>query len=57
MAIPKALKEILVCPQCKGDLAFRDAEAQVVCAACKLVYPVVDDVPVMLVDEASPLQR
>lgn len=57
MAIPKELKEILVCPRCKGDLGFHDAEQEIVCAACKLVFPVVDDIPVMLVDEAKPLVR
>jgi uncharacterized protein YbaR (Trm112 family) len=57
MAIPRELKEILVCPRCKGDLAFRDAENEIVCGVCKLVFPVIDDVPVMVVEEAKPLSR
>lgn len=55
MAIPDALKPLLVCPRCKGELEFRDARDEIVCRACALVYPVRDDIPVMLVSEARPL--
>ena len=45
--------EVFVCPQCKGSLA---AEAETLrCAACRLAYPVVDGVPVLLIEEAVPL--
>jgi uncharacterized protein YbaR (Trm112 family) len=55
MALSADLLSILVCPQCKGDLAY-DAEAQTLtCAQCRLRYKVVDDIPVMLVDEAERL--
>ena len=56
MAIAPELKEILACPKCKGELEFRDAEDQIVCHHCKLVYRVEDDIPVMLIDEARPLE-
>lgn len=56
MALAAELKEILACPKCKGELEFREAEKQIVCRACKLVYRIEDDIPVMLVDEAKPLQ-
>jgi uncharacterized protein YbaR (Trm112 family) len=56
MSVADALKQLLVCPQCKGPLEFYDARAEIVCRACALVYPVRDDVPVMLVSEAKPLQ-
>ena len=56
MPLEKELKEILVCPKCKGDLDFREPQDQIVCAACRLVYPIVDDIPVMLVEEAKPLR-
>jgi len=56
MAIAPELKEILACPKCKGELEFRDAQDQIVCHHCKLVYRVEDDIPVMLVDEARPLE-
>lgn len=42
-----------MCPGCKGDLAY-DATAQTLtCGACRLRYKVVDDIPVMLVEEAE----
>lgn len=49
------LLEILVCPACKGPLENRKAGHELVCKACKLAYPVKDDIPVMLEDEARPL--
>ena len=53
------LLEILVCPVCKGPLENRKLSgqpgAELVCKACKLAYPVKDDIPVMLEDEARPL--
>ena len=53
MALSADLLSILVCPQCKGDLAY-DAQAQTLtCARCRLRYKVVDDIPVMLIDEAE----
>ena len=47
------LRAILACPRCKGDL--RDEESELVCAPCKLAFPIRDDIPVMLVDEARQL--
>lgn len=55
MALSKDLLDILACPQCKGDLRLTDAGDGLVCPACRLVYPIRDDIPVMLVDEAQPL--
>ena len=46
------LLEILVCPVCKGSLDYRKAQEELVCGACRLAYPVKDDIPVMLEDEA-----
>ncbi|WP_293785929.1 Trm112 family protein [uncultured Aeromicrobium sp.] len=54
MNLDPALLEILVCPQCRSAL-FVDADAdELICNACALAYPVRDDIPVMLVDEARP---
>jgi uncharacterized protein YbaR (Trm112 family) len=51
----RKLLEILVCPLCKGPL-IHDAEAQeLVCKADRLAYPIRDDIPVMLEDEARRL--
>ena len=48
----KRLLEILVCPSCKGPLLYKRAEAELICRACRLAYPIQDDIPVMLEDEA-----
>jgi uncharacterized protein len=48
----KRLLDILVCPSCKGPLLYKRAEAELICRACRLAYPIQDDIPVMLEDEA-----
>lgn len=55
MAINKELLEILACPKCKGDIKLNDKEDGLVCEKCKLLYPIRDGIPVMLIEEASPL--
>ncbi len=50
--IAKELLEILVCPQCKGELTHILAPEALDCPVCQLSYPVRDGIPVMLVDEA-----
>lgn len=50
MNIPAALMEIIVCPDCHGELAVTGEE--LVCQGCGLAYPVIDDIPVLLVDRA-----
>ena len=57
MSVDPQLLEILVCPKCKGDLEYRESENVLVCQACSLSYPVRDDIPIMLLDEATPLSR
>lgn len=46
------LLDILVCPVCKGRLIFDKAKLELVCRADRLAYPIRDDIPVMLEDEA-----
>jgi uncharacterized protein YbaR (Trm112 family) len=56
--VPGDLLEILVCPQCKGGLHLqaRDgAHDALDCSVCGLRYPIEDGIPVMLVEEAQPL--
>lgn len=53
MALSNDLLSILVCPACKGDLAYDTSANTLTCNACRLKYKVVDDIPVMLVDEAE----
>ena len=55
MSLSPQLLEILVCPKCKGTLEYRESESALLCQACRLRYPVRDDIPVMLIDEATPL--
>jgi uncharacterized protein YbaR (Trm112 family) len=55
MTLAPELLEILVCPQCKGDLEYRRDPESLVCHACRLVYRVDEGIPVMLIDEATPL--
>ena len=52
--IDPALLEIIVCPDCRGELAVVTGTdgTELVCQACGLAYPVRDDIPVLLVDEA-----
>lgn len=54
MALHPELLRILCCPACKGDLEVLGAEEGLHCAACGVVYPIRDEIPVMLVDEAVP---
>ncbi len=55
MSLTPQLLAILVCPKCKRPLENRERESTLVCPACRLAYPVRDDIPIMLIDEASPL--
>lgn len=46
------LLEILVCPICKGKLIYRKQDQELVCKGDRLAFPIRDDIPVMLEDEA-----
>jgi len=52
-AIPAAIRELLVCPKCRGRLDDAPAKDALNCAACSLSYPVRDGIPVMLMDQAT----
>ena len=49
------LLDILVCPICKGPLIYRKTEGELICKADRLAYPIRDDIPVMLEDQARKL--
>ncbi len=53
MAINQELLEILVCPACKSEVELTTDEKGLKCVACHRVYPIRDDIPVMLVDQAT----
>lgn len=52
MAVSQDLLDILVCPVCKEPVRLSEDKTGLKCSACKRVYPIRDDIPVMLVDEA-----
>jgi uncharacterized protein YbaR (Trm112 family) len=52
MPLPKDLLDILACPQCKGAVIYHPARLEICCDICHLAFPVRDDIPVMLIDEA-----
>jgi uncharacterized protein YbaR (Trm112 family) len=51
--LDKELLEILVCPKCKGELAYESEKDQLICSNCRLVYHIKNDIPVMLIDQAE----
>lgn len=53
MAISQELLELLACPACKAKVELKPDGSGLKCVECKRVYPIQDDIPVMLVDEAK----
>ncbi len=53
--VDKDLLEILACPQCKGGVQFNEEENTLLCSSCNLIYEIRNDIPIMLVDEATPV--
>lgn len=49
------LMELLVCPKCKGELVYQEKPESLVCARDRVRYPVRENIPILLVDEAEPL--
>ena len=54
--LKKELLEILACPQCKGHVVLNKELNGIICPSCRLLYEIRDDIPIMLIDEARPLQ-
>ncbi len=52
MNLDPRLLDVIVCPACRGDLAVDETAGELVCSVCERAYPVRDDIPVLLVDEA-----
>ena len=57
MTISKELLDILACPKCKGTILLNEAQDGLICNQCKLIYEIRDSIPIMLIDEAKPLQE
>jgi uncharacterized protein YbaR (Trm112 family) len=51
----KKLLEILACPVCKGPLVYREKAGELICKADRLAYPIKDEIPLMLEEEARRL--
>ncbi|HXZ24590.1 MAG TPA: Trm112 family protein [Nitrospiria bacterium] len=55
MTISTELLAILACPKCKGEVQLTPKQDGLICQTCRVKYPIKDDIPVMLIDEAIPL--
>ncbi len=54
MALSERLLEILICPNCHGEVVYHEQQSIIECRGeCRYRYPVRDDIPVMLIDEAE----
>ncbi|HDN58719.1 MAG: Trm112 family protein [Candidatus Neomarinimicrobiota bacterium] len=51
--LSKELLEILACPKCKGDLIYDEENQWLICENCRLRYPIKDDIPIMIIEEAE----
>ena len=53
MPVDRELLEILACPNCKTPVRLVNDNQGLKCDKCRRVYPIKDDIPVMLIDEAT----
>jgi len=53
MPLSQELKQVLACPQCKGELVFREEASEIDCEACGLTFPIEDGTPVLVLEEAQ----
>jgi hypothetical protein len=53
MAISQELLEILACPACKAEVRLTPDQQGLECIECHRIYPIRDDIPVMLIDQAT----
>lgn len=54
--INEDLLDILVCPKCKGPVILTEKKDGLHCVACKLIYEIRDDIPIMLIDQAKKVE-
>ncbi len=57
MGLDQQLLDILVCPQCKGELALIEGGVNLLCERCKFKYPVRDGIPIMVIEEALDMRQ
>lgn len=51
------LLEIIACPKCKEEITFDKPNNELVCNKCRLAYPIVEDIPIMLITKARDLNN
>ncbi len=56
MSIDRELLAILCCPKCKGEIYLSQGGEGIICDRCRLLYPIIDDIPVMLIEEAGEMK-
>jgi uncharacterized protein len=56
MTLSKELLDILACPKCKGDIHLTETETGLICDKCQLLYEIREGIPIMLIEEAKPLE-
>jgi uncharacterized protein YbaR (Trm112 family) len=56
MSVSKELLDILCCPKCKGEIYLNESQDGLICDACRLLYPIKDDIPIMLIEEAVSIE-
>lgn len=54
--VKKELLDILACPKCKERVVLDETGAGLVCRACRIRYPIEDDIPIMLIERAEPVE-
>jgi uncharacterized protein YbaR (Trm112 family) len=57
MVLRKELIEALACPKCKGNIRLTVKKDGLICDRCRLIYPIREGIPVMLMDEAKPMDE
>lgn len=55
--ISNELLDILACPKCKNKVSLNKENNGLICEQCNLLYEIRDDIPIMLIDEAKPLEQ
>jgi uncharacterized protein YbaR (Trm112 family) len=56
MTISSELLKILVCPKCKKEIHLSENNDGLICQTCRLKYEIRDGIPIMLIDEATPIE-
>jgi uncharacterized protein YbaR (Trm112 family) len=55
--VKKELLDILACPVCKKDVIYMETQKLILCTECSLAFPVIDDIPIMLIEEAQKIEK